>query len=366
MAKKPAAPPTDLVVKQGQGSDLVRRIREGLALDPQSRRSRLVADFLKGMSPNTVEAYNKDLDQFALWLGLDHKAKGSREAAAEALISLDQPGEANHLVSMYKSGMVAQGLAPGTINRRLACLRQVVKMGKTFGFITWDLEVPNHKEQKMKDTRGPGEDAVRRMFDVLRSGELVPLTKAGTPAPAAAARNSRNLALFSLMYSKGLRRAALVSLDMEHLNLVARTVRVRLKGHHEAERARKTLGPQCVADLQAWLAIRGPQPGPVFTGRGGGRLSSVQIWRIIVAVGKAIGIKTWPHGLRHTAITAILDAGGSIRMAQRFSNHKDIKTLQIYDDNRDDLDGDASAMLEERMAGGPGEAKPTPGGKADG
>jgi integrase len=55
-----------------------------------------------------------------------------------------------------------------------------------------------------------------------------------------------------------------------------------------------------------------------------------------------------PHGLRHTAITAVLDAGASTRDAQRFSRHKDPRTLLRYDDNRADLRGRLAAELSER------------------
>jgi integrase/recombinase XerC len=55
-----------------------------------------------------------------------------------------------------------------------------------------------------------------------------------------------------------------------------------------------------------------------------------------------------PHGLRHTAITAVLDAGASTRDAQRFSRHEDPRTLLRYDDNRADLRGRLATDLSER------------------
>jgi integrase len=57
-----------------------------------------------------------------------------------------------------------------------------------------------------------------------------------------------------------------------------------------------------------------------------------------------------PHGLRHAAVTAVLDAGASTRDAQRFSRHKDPRTLLRYDDNRNraDLRGRLAAELSER------------------
>ncbi len=61
---------------------------------------------------------------------------------------------------------------------------------------------------------------------------------------------------------------------------------------------------------------------------------------------KLVGLKTWPHGLRHAAITEALDlTGGDVRKVQRFSRHRDLQTLTIYDDNRVDLAGEVSKLV---------------------
>ena len=55
-----------------------------------------------------------------------------------------------------------------------------------------------------------------------------------------------------------------------------------------------------------------------------------------------------PHGLRHAAITAVLDrSGGNLRAAAKFSRHRDIRTLMIYDDNREDLGGAMARLISE-------------------
>jgi integrase/recombinase XerC len=61
---------------------------------------------------------------------------------------------------------------------------------------------------------------------------------------------------------------------------------------------------------------------------------------------EAADLKLSPHGTRHSAITAFLDAsGGDVRSAQSLSRHKDPRTLMIYDDNRQGLQGKASQAL---------------------
>ena len=56
-----------------------------------------------------------------------------------------------------------------------------------------------------------------------------------------------------------------------------------------------------------------------------------------------------PHGLRHTAITALLDAGAGLREAQRFSRHADPRTLMRYDDNRSDIAGEMARRVSDML-----------------
>jgi integrase/recombinase XerC len=51
------------------------------------------------------------------------------------------------------------------------------------------------------------------------------------------------------------------------------------------------------------------------------------------------------HGIRHSAITTVLDlSGGNVRAAQRFSRHRDLATLLRYDDSREDLAGQMARL----------------------
>jgi integrase/recombinase XerC len=69
--------------------------------------------------------------------------------------------------------------------------------------------------------------------------------------------------------------------------------------------------------------------------------------RIVAAASEVAGVGTVrPHGLRHAAITHALDvAGGDVRRVAKFSRHRDLRTLTIYDDNRTDLAGEVAALV---------------------
>ena len=53
-----------------------------------------------------------------------------------------------------------------------------------------------------------------------------------------------------------------------------------------------------------------------------------------------------PHGLRHAAITEALErTNGNLRLVQRFSRHRDVRVLEVYDDNRTDLGGEVARLV---------------------
>ena len=79
----------------------------------------------------------------------------------------------------------------------------------------------------------------------------------------------------------------------------------------------------------------------------GRRLTGRSHHRIVKALGEAAGLgAVRPHGLRHAAITEALDAtNGNVRAVQRFSRHRDLRVLNTYDDNRQDLAGEVARLV---------------------
>jgi integrase/recombinase XerC len=297
---------------------------------PAGAADRLVAAFLAGRSPQTVRAYHTDLADFAACTGVS----GIAEAAAQLLAS--GHGTANETVLHFRSQLQARGLAPATINRRLAALRSLVKLARTLGLVPWILEVEGVRTESYRDTRGPGHAGFRQLLAVL-DGRLEP-------------KAIRDRALLRLLYDLGLRRAEVVGLDVEDFDAAAGTVAVLGKGR--TQKVNLTLPPETMEALAAWLAVRGVPSGSMFTAldrvSGGKRLSGMGLYLVVRQIGERAGISVRPHGLRHAAITRALDlTGGDIRSVQRFSRHKDVRLLQRYDDNRQDLGGVVARRLAE-------------------
>jgi integrase/recombinase XerC len=127
---------------------------------------------------------------------------------------------------------------------------------------------------------------------------------------------------------------------------------VAVLGKGRSQRETLTLPPATRQALAAWVQVRGPEPGALFTaldrGHRGQRLSGTGLYLMIRQLGEEAGLRARPHGLRHAAITAALDlTGGDVRKVQRFSRHKNLQTVLRYDDNRQDLGGDVAKRLAE-------------------
>jgi integrase/recombinase XerC len=255
---------------------------------------------------------------------------------AEAVNQLlaDGHGRANETVLLFRNQLQARCLAPATINRRLAALRSLVKLARTLGLIPWVLEVEGVRTEPYRDTRGPGHAGFRRLLATLD----------GRSDPKAI----RDRALLRLLYDLGLRRAEVVGLNVEDLDLAGGTVAVLGKGR--TQKVHLTLPSATLDVLAEWLTVRGVPSGPLFTpldraGRGG-RLSGMGLYLAVRQLGDRVGLRVRPHGLRHAAITRALDlTGGDIRSVQKFSRHKDVRLLQRYDDNRQDLAGAVARRL---------------------
>jgi integrase/recombinase XerC len=133
----------------------------------------------------------------------------------------------------------------------------MVKLVRMVGFITWEIQIPCRRVEPFRDTRGPGEEAVAKMFETLGKSD----------SPKA----RRDQAILRLLFDLGLRRESIVSLDLQHWSDESRTLQVMLEGH--SLRMPKRLPPVTADALKGWIEVRGTQDGALFVriGRGDAR-----------------------------------------------------------------------------------------------
>lgn len=302
----------------------------------QCPASELVAAWLGGRNGNTVAAYRADLEAFQVFSG-----SPDLTAAAAGLIGSDA-GTANHAVLRYRNALSEQGLSPATVNRRLAALRSLVKLGRTLGFCNFSLEVGNLKAKAYKDVRGPAKSAIHAALDLLDGRQT-----------HKAARDNAILALF---IDLGLRVSEVVGLDMEHMDLAGH--RISILGKGRLEREWLTVPDTVVSALERWIAVRGTALGALFVNfsrsdSGGQRITRRGIGYLVAKLGTEVGSKVHPHAFRHFAITqavgAAAEAGIDIRQCLKFSRHASLDTLAVYVDAAADAQGRLADLVSARV-----------------
>lgn len=295
------------------------------ALAPTSDQD-LYAMFIAGRSADTRRAYASDMSTFAEFLGYSE----ARDALT-ALLGMPY-GEANGTVLRFRSSMAEAGLAPATINRRLSAIKSAVKLGRTLGVTAWVPEISGLKSRAYRDTAGPGIEGTRAMLQSVQA--------------AGNARSLRNAAIIRLFFDLALRCAEVVRLDVEDVDVAGRRIWFLGKGRKQKEY--RTLPERTLAALSEWIAVREhiakPEQRAIFLALDrvamGRRITVRGVHHVIAKIGDDVGLKTWPHGLRHASITAALDRNnGDIRAAQQHARHAKPETTIKYDDNRKDLAG---------------------------
>ena len=286
-----------------------------------------------GKSAKTLTAYADDLADFARHCNLPI------EAAVTQLLTSDS-GTAHRVGLSYLAACTSRGLASATCARRIAALRSLTQVARLVGAITWTLELPTPQVVAYRDTRGPG-----------RAGFLRLIAAADLQADP---KRSRDLAILWLCYGRALRRAEVCSLHYpEHVDLAGE--RIQLLGKHRTQREWLTIPPATCRALTTWLSHRGTAPGPLFQrlDRAASVISDRRpltgeaIYQLLAVLAKKAGLTyVRPHGLRHAAITEVLDVTrGDFRTAQRFGRLAKADTLKHYDDNREDLGGTAARLI---------------------
>lgn len=308
----------------GTGSLIPAPRRSGI-IPRQNRQALLLQAFLSNRNPNTLRNYRKALEDFQAFLGAD-----SPEAAVSELFAMSH-GDANAMVLSYKSELVEQKLAPNTVNVRLAAIKSIGKLARILGLVPWTLEVESLKVQAYRDTSGPGKGAILKAIeDLAQKTDPISL---------------RDQAIIRTLYTYALRRKEVAGLNLEDYD--PENSKLWILGKARLDQEPITVPPKTKISIDAWIAVRRPGPGALFTnfdpsGKGGDRLSTKGIWRVVKKYGLG-----HTHGLRHSAITEAFDKGMDVRTIQRFSRHKDPRTLMIYDDNRKDLGGEVAKRLDQ-------------------
>jgi integrase/recombinase XerD len=282
------------------------------ALRPTEKDQRIIEEFIrlawleKGLSKNTQQSYQRDLNHFAAWLNQQD-------------IAIDQAQRTD--LQRYLDWRVTQTFKAVSTSRVLSCLR---------GFFRYLLREGQIQHDPTLNILSP------------KPGRPLPktLTESDVEALLAAPDTSDTLGLrdrtmLELLYAAGLRVTELVSLTLQQISLQQGVMRVVGKGNKERL---VPVGDEALA----WLRLYFKQARPllsihadqevVFLSQRGTQMTRQTFWHRIRQHAQQAGIEKpiSPHVLRHAFATHLLNHGADLRVVQMLLGHADLSTTQIY------------------------------------
>lgn len=268
------------------------------------------------MSPKTLEAYERDVGQFLVFLA-DHLGGAPGLKGLAKLTPAD--------VRAFMASRRAGGAGNRTLMRGLAGTRSFArflerdgkgKVGALAAIRTPKLARSLPKPLAIKDAR--------RMTEAgPREGE--------TQTPWIAARDA---AVLGLLYGSGLRIAEALSLRREQAPRPDTGDAITVTGKGNKARMVPVL-PQIaklIADYVTLCPLELPPDGPLFVGARGGPLLPRIVQLAMARLRGALGLPdtATPHALRHSFATHLLARGGDLRSIQELLGHASLSTTQIY------------------------------------
>jgi integrase/recombinase XerD len=271
----------------------------------------LVDEFLErlrvedGSSSLTITAYRRDLARLAGFLRT--RGRTLETARAADLVA--------HLDVLRRGGR-----SPRTLARVLAAMRGVYRFGRSAGLLRED-------PAALLDTpRLP-----RRLPRALSKPDAAALVDSpGDDGP----RAWRDRAMLELLYGSGLRASELVGLRPADVDLPAQLLVCRGKRDRQrlvpiGDAARRALARYLERGRPRF--VRGADPGVLFVNARGRALGRQGLWRIVRARARGVGLRGgFPHALRHSFASHLLEGGADLRSVQALLGHADIGTTEIY------------------------------------
>ncbi len=260
----------------------------------------------KKYSRHTVKAYEDDLRSFKEFI--------QEEFDQENIVLINYPQIRNWIVVLVNSG-----LANRSVNRKISSLKAYYK----YLVKTKQLEVTplsGHKALKVKkQIQIPfSEEEVAEVLSVIEPDSF---------------KNSRDLAIVTMLYSTGMRRSELIGLKLRDVDLEGGLIKVL--GKRNKERfipLLPELGRQLGVYLDFRAALVGDNISELFLTEKGDKIYETLVYRIINNYFSEASskLKKSPHILRHSFATHLLSHGANLNSVKELLGHSSLASTQVY------------------------------------
>lgn len=258
----------------------------------------------KRYSEHTLKNYQRDIRGFVAYC---------QELELSRWHSIDQQHIRNYVARSHR-----RGLSGKSIQRLLSSLRSLFKFLLRSGKISLN---PASNVSAPKVTK--------KLPEVLSPDNLDHLMQLDKQDPLAL----RDMAMMELLYGCGLRLAELVGLNLDKIRWQERTLDVMGKG---SKQRIAPFGDKAGDRLGAWIKVRGQfandnEPA-VFVSKRGQRISASSVQQRLKKWAQAKGIdqRIYPHLMRHSFASHILESSHDLRAVQELLGHANLSTTQIY------------------------------------
>lgn len=286
----------------------------------------------RNCAPNTVAAYTRDVSHFLQYLqrcGVELGALQRRD------------------VRSYFTALATLGLSRSSLARRAYALRGFLRFCRRRGLTQVDpvalVEAPR---QPRRLPKVPSRQRLGEFLDAMSqlAVELSADRRSGG-GDIEVALVLRDLALFELLYSTGLRVSEALSLTLSDwkrgtdrftirgkggkTRLVAVGAAARAAVWRYIEHARPVLAGRAVASLESAASSKGDGRAPLFLNKRGKQMTRRDALRAFERMRSVLGDLT-PHSLRHAFATHMLEGGADLRTIQELLGHASLSTTEVY------------------------------------
>ena len=270
-----------------------------MKLDNKSYQLKIIDEYIeylekiKGYSKNTITSYTTDLKKYFEYINKNNKNY--------------------YEIEKYIQSLSKNKYAKSTVNRKIVSISS---------FFNWCI---NQKKLNIKDIKQiKNIKTERKLPTILTSNYINNLLDT---IPTSTSKEIRDRTIIEILYSSGLRVSELTNLKVndfknnKSLKVLGKGNKVRIL----------PMTDKSFNYMNLWISkyrseYKNEKSGNyIFLGVRGGKISDREIQRIV-----NLRLGTFPHSIRHTFATHLLDGGADLRVVQEMLGHTDPSTTQIY------------------------------------